>query len=462
MAAVGVCGERRVLLQFSTQRLSTQRPFRVLERKPGVLGALGVWAFWYAVRQLARAGFRTSTDLDDTTTVRSMNTLSNNRPSQDSHSLRINSITKRFGDAPVLKGISLDVFPGEFLTLVGPSGCGKTTLLRIIAGLESQDSGEIHIGNRCVDNVRAKDRNVAMVFQSYALYPHLNVFDNMALPLRMRALKFRERLPFVARFVPGARSKEADITTQVKSVARALEIEPLLHRKPSQLSGGQRQRVAVGRAVVREPLAFLMDEPLSNLDATLRIKMRAELAQLHRLLEATFIFVTHDQAEAMTMSDRVAIMMDGEIIQVGPPGSLYSNPADVRVAKFLGSPQINVIPATVASTDSVEILGHRHSIAVDLPSGSPISVGIRPEGFDMRDGDDTRGFTGRMQHIEHLGSEILVHLRLEGLSETVRVRLPPKDFEGIKLHDELTVCPRFEDILIFGADGQRVPVVTAK
>lgn len=400
--------------------------------------------------------------MDVATTVRLMNTLSYSQPTLGSHGVKITSITKSFGDTPVLKGVSLDVSPGEFLTLVGPSGCGKTTLLRIIAGLEPQDSGEIHIGNRCVDRFRAKERNVAMVFQSYALYPHLTVFDNMALPLRMRALKFRERLPFVAWFSPETRSKEAEFVTRVQSVARALEIEHLLHRKPSQLSGGQRQRVAVGRAVVREPLAFLMDEPLSNLDATLRINMRAELAQLHRRLEATFIFVTHDQAEAMTMSDRVALMMDGEIIQVGPPASLYSDPTDVRVARFLGSPQINVIPAMVASTDDVEILGHRRSIAVDLPAGSPISIGIRPEGFDLRDGDDARGFTGRMQHIEHLGSEILVHLRVEGSSEIIRVRLPPKYFGGIRLDDELTVCPRIEDLLVFGPDGQRVPVAAAK
>ena len=226
------------------------------------------------------------------------------------------------GGVQAVADFSLDVADGEFVVLVGPSGCGKSTLLRIIAGLEQQSDGNILIGGKSVDKLHPSRRDIAMVFQSYALYPHLTVEENIAVPLRMRRLNFVQRLPLISRLLPGASAIRADIDRDVDKSMDMLDITHLRDRKPGQLSGGQRQRVAVGRAMVRDPLAFLMDEPLSNLDAELRVHMRAEITDLHRRLATTFIYVTHDQAEAMTMADRVAVMMDGELLQVDTPSHL--------------------------------------------------------------------------------------------------------------------------------------------
>ncbi|MGI9381898.1 MAG: ABC transporter ATP-binding protein, partial [Methyloligellaceae bacterium] len=256
----------------------------------------------------------------------------------------IKHVHKSFGPVEVLKGVSLDVQDGEFLTFLGPSGCGKTTLLRIIAGLEQHDSGTVEIGGKPVDNLRASRRDLAMVFQSYALYPHLTVAQNLATPLLLRDLGFWARLPLLGALVPGRRAKKQALGAVVRETAESLKIQHLLDRKPGQLSGGQRQRVALGRAMVRKPVAFLMDEPLSNLDAGLRVHMRAELADLHRSLGTTFIYVTHDQAEALTMSDRMAVMMEGDILQIGAPDDVYQDPQDLRVAEFVGSPKINILP----------------------------------------------------------------------------------------------------------------------
>jgi len=269
----------------------------------------------------------------------------------------IDSVEKSFGTTAVLHGVSIDIRDGEFVSLVGPSGCGKSTLLRIIAGLEHQDGGHISIGDESVDGIRASDRNLSMVFQSYALYPHLTVAENIAVPLRMRALSCWQRLPIIGAFVPGTGAAMAQIKQDVIDAAAMLDISHLLARKPGQLSGGQRQRVAVGRALVREPQAFLLDEPLSNLDAKLRVHMRTEIAELHRRLGATFIYVTHDQAEAMTMSDRIAIMMDGELLQCATPDEVYNDPSDIRVAEFIGSPKINIIPASTDDHGTVALLG---------------------------------------------------------------------------------------------------------
>ena len=241
--------------------------------------------------------------------------------------ISLKGIVKRHGETPVLRGISIDIRDGEFLTLVGPSGCGKSTLLRIIAGLDQQDDGDVAIAGRSVSGLRPKDRDVAMVFQAYALYPHLSVFDNIALPLRVRRLSGLQRMPLIGGLVAGRRMIESGIRREVEETAAILDIAHLLSRKPGQLSGGQRQRVALGRAMVRRPAVFLMDEPLSNLDAKLRVQMRAEISRLHRRLRGTFVFVTHDQAEAMTMSDRVAVMMGGELVQLGAPDELYRRPA---------------------------------------------------------------------------------------------------------------------------------------
>jgi len=258
-------------------------------------------------------------------------------------SLSINQISKAFNTVPVLDNVSLHIEDGEFLTLLGPSGCGKSTLLRILAGLERQTSGSLMIGDRVVDAVAPKRRDVAMVFQSYALYPHMTVAQNIALPLRMRRLSALQRMPIFGRLFPNTVSVLKAIAHDVGRVAEALGIDDLVDRKPRQLSGGQRQRVAVGRAMVRQPAVFLMDEPLSNLDAKLRVQMRAEIKELHRRLKVTFVYVTHDQSEAMTMSDRVAVMLDGALLQVAPPQDIYADPHDRRVAEFIGAPKINIL-----------------------------------------------------------------------------------------------------------------------
>ena len=302
--------------------------------------------------------------------------------------IEIRALRKAFDGAEVLKGVDLTIEDGEFISLVGPSGCGKSTLLRIIAGLEPQSSGEIWIDGASADGVRPSARNLAMVFQSYALYPHLSVFDNIAVPLRMKRLSALERTPLVGRLLPGRRRAERVIRADVERVADQLEITPLLKRKPGQFSGGQRQRVAVGRAIVRQPRAFLFDEPLSNLDAKLRVHMRAEIAQLHRQLRTTFIYVTHDQAEAMTMSGRIAVMIGGELIQVGTPAAIYEDPRDIRVAEFIGTPKINAFPGRVRSDGRLEVLGHVLQAATPAPAGE-CRICVRPERIEL----------GRVRHL---------------------------------------------------------------
>src|SRR6185312_7986730 len=271
-------------------------------------------------------------------------------------SIALKGIGKSFGTTGVLSGIDLAIADGEFITLVGPSGCGKSTLIRIIAGLEPQSAGSIEIGGRPIDHLRPHERRVAMVFQSYALYPHMSVADNIALPLTMQRLSVVERLPLVKHLSPRRRRVMREV---------------MLARKPAQLSGGQRQRVALGRAMVRHPDVFLMDEPLSNLDAKLRVHMRSELAELHMRLATTFVYVTHDQVEAMTMSDRVAMMDAGRILQLGTPTELYTRPATLKVAQFIGSPAINVLPGIVDAGGRVAVAG------VAVPVRAPLAPGSR-------------------------------------------------------------------------------------
>jgi multiple sugar transport system ATP-binding protein len=333
--------------------------------------------------------------------------------------IEIRGLRKAFDATEVLKGVDLTIEDGEFISLVGPSGCGKSTLLRIIAGLEPQSSGEIRIDGVRADGVRPSARNLAMVFQSYALYPHLSVFDNIAVPLRMKRLSALQRAPLVGRLVPGRRSAERGIRADVERVAEQLEISPLLKRKPGQLSGGQRQRVAVGRAIVRQPRAFLFDEPLSNLDAKLRVHMRAEIAQLHRQLKTTFIYVTHDQAEAMTMSGRIAVMIGGELIQVGTPSAIYEDPRDIRVAEFIGTPKINVFPGRVRGDGRLEVLGRVLHAATPAPAGE-CRVCVRPERIEL---SGSGIFSGTVVHLENLGSEAFVHVASEGMTAPVVARV---------------------------------------
>ncbi|CUH74882.1 sn-glycerol-3-phosphate import ATP-binding protein UgpC [Tritonibacter multivorans] len=370
--------------------------------------------------------------------------------------ISLSGIHKSFGSTEVLKGVSLDIEAGEFVTLVGPSGCGKSTLLRILAGLDSADTGDVRIQAQSVTQTRAADRNLAMVFQSYALYPHLSVAENMMTPLKMRELGWAGRLPIVGPLV--ARRACRDIHARVEAVAETLKITPLLARKPGQLSGGQRQRVALGRAMVRDPVAFLMDEPLSNLDAALRVHMRAELSELHRRLNATFVYVTHDQAEALTMSDRMAVMMQGEILQVGPPDEIYHNPASLAVARFIGSPAINVLPGEKLADGRVVLLGQR---LFNVQSGQPraLFIGLRPEHLHLA----AEGrFEGMISHRENLGSDLFLHLTLKEMDNPVVIRAHPDQARNVARGHNVRFDLDPAKVLFFEADGQRVTLDGAR
>jgi multiple sugar transport system ATP-binding protein len=308
--------------------------------------------------------------------------------------------------------LSLQIRDGEFLVLVGPSGCGKTTALRMVAGLEEISNGTISIGNRVVNDLTPKDRDIAMVFQNYALYPHLNVAENIAFGLRLR------------------KTPKQTVDERVQWAARLLGLSQYLDRRPKELSGGQRQRVAMGRAIVRQPQVFLMDEPLSNLDAKLRVQMRAEIARIQRELGTTTIYVTHDQVEAMTMGDRVAVMRKGELQQMDEPQKLYNDPTNLFVASFIGSPAMNIVEADLARTNGTytarigdQALAIPPKVAAARPAlasydGRRVAVGIRPEQLEdaslVRDGDGGSRLRGRVLLTESLGSELLAHVELEG------------------------------------------------
>jgi len=377
-------------------------------------------------------------------------------------SVELRGVGKSFGNVEVLTGIDLDIADGEFLTLVGASGCGKSTLLRIIAGLETQSTGSVLIGGAPVDHLRPHERRVAMVFQSYALYPHMRVFGNIALPLVMSRLRLFDRLPLLRLLSPRRRRIMPEIAREVRAVAEQLQIGALLDRRPAQLSGGQRQRVALGRAMVRRPAAFLMDEPLSNLDAKLRVHMRSELADLHARLGATFIYVTHDQIEAMTMSNRVAMMDNGVILQLGRPGELYARPASVKVAQFIGTPTINLLPARVNADRDVELFGMPLPIRVRQPAGAALTLGLRPEaivaappGTSPRNGQVP--LFGRLHRSENLGAEHILHVDLAAPASgtvTCKVQSDPGDVVDSARNLALLFSPAA--CHVFDADGRRV------
>lgn len=369
--------------------------------------------------------------------------------------VQFTDISKSYGSTQVLRKLSLTVEDGEFLTLLGPSGCGKSTLLRILAGLEPQDAGSVAIGKRVVDGLRAKQRDIAMVFQSYALYPHMTVAENIGLPLRMRRLSFLQRLPLLGRALPGTAQAHAAIDEEVQQTANAVGIGHLLARKPGQLSGGQRQRVAVGRAMVRHPAVFLMDEPLSNLDAKLRVQMRAEIKDLHRRLGVTFIYVTHDQAEAMTLSDRVAVMLDGELLQVAPPQQIYANPADRRVAEFVGSPKISTLDGVVRQRGHIEAGGTIFSSHVDLDVGARVTLGIRPEAFHLCERSEPGAIAGTIRLIEHMGSDLFVHLAMPG-GETLVARLLAERAPHLAQGQLINLSVRPDRFLVFDESGERL------
>jgi multiple sugar transport system ATP-binding protein len=332
-------------------------------------------------------------------------------------SVTYDHVTKKFADTLAVRDFVLAVQDGEFMVLVGPSGCGKSTALRMLAGLEKVTEGRILIGERVVNNVAPQHRDIAMVFQSYALYPHMTVYDNLAFGLR------NQKVP------------KKDIDRRVRRAADILDLDPLIKRKPKQLSGGQRQRVALGRAIVREPDAFLMDEPLSNLDAKLRVQTRAEILKLQQELGTTTIYVTHDQVEAMTMGDRIAVMSQGVLQQVGPPQELYRDPRNLFVAGFLGSPAMNLVPASL----------------IDGMGGEDRIAGFRPEHVDLGDGrPDAIHFDARIEVVEYLGDEQLVHITRKDAE--LQAKLPVE--EELVLGQERTFTIPRDKLLLFDASTE--------
>jgi multiple sugar transport system ATP-binding protein len=370
--------------------------------------------------------------------------------------LTLSNIEKSFGGNHILKGVSLDAQPGEFIALVGPSGCGKSTLLRILAGLDSADSGEIVIDGREVSRTQAADRNVAMVFQSYALYPHLTAAQNIAVPLVMRRLTRTQRIPFVAPLMPGQRKAVADIHRDVRDMAASLKIDHLLDRKPGQMSGGQRQRVALARAMVRRPAVFLMDEPLSNLDANLRVHARGEIVELHRRAGVPTVYVTHDQAEALSMADRVAVMIGGSLLQLAAPQVIYDDPQHIEVAKFVGQPRINLVSSHVEA-NSVVALGTERCVLADrsVAADTPVTLGVRSEFVKVsRSGD--AGLPAHVERVEFLGSEIIVYSKLDAIGETMIAKVTPAEGAGLVAGTPVRLSASAEHIFVFGADGARL------
>ena len=370
--------------------------------------------------------------------------------------IELKSISKSFGSTEVIKSLDLSISNGEFITIVGPSGCGKSTLLRIIAGLENQSTGDVIIDGNVVNNTRASERDLAMVFQSYALYPHLTVQQNLMVPLKLRRLSILERFPIIGWFMPNRRSKLDEIVSKVQAASETLQITHLLDRKPGQLSGGQQQRVAVGRAMVREPVAFLMDEPLSNLDAGLRVHMRAEISELHRDLKTTFIYVTHDQAEALTMSDRMAVMMDGEILQLDTPHEIYNNPSTIRVAEFVGSPKINMLNGEYDEKGNLNCFGTKITDSIKLAQKGNVSVGIRPEHMELVSSKDTNVFKGKIVYRENLGSDIFFHLTVNEGEQKMIVRSEPSKVINTAVGDQVMIGWDEQKVMVFDVDGKNV------
>ena len=331
--------------------------------------------------------------------------------------ITLEKVTKSFGDVEVIPPLDLEINDGEFVVFVGPSGCGKSTLLRLIAGLEDATSGKILIDGQDATNLPPAKRGLAMVFQSYALYPHMSVRKNIAFPMRM------------------AKVPEDEQKRRIDAAAKALNLTDYLHRRPGQLSGGQRQRVAIGRAIVREPAAFLFDEPLSNLDAALRVGMRLEISQLHKRLDTTMVYVTHDQVEAMTMADRIVVLRAGNIEQVGSPLELYKSPRNVFVAGFIGSPTMNLFDGAEAEKFGAH------------------TAGVRPEHIDVVSPEEGY-WTGTVGVAEHLGSDTFFHVHQTGLAETMTIRAPGDvDF---KHGDKIGLNPRTDLIHKFNQQRERI------
>ncbi len=348
--------------------------------------------------------------------------------------LKLRNVKKSFGAVAVIKGVDLDIEDKQFVVFVGPSGCGKSTLLRMIAGLEQISSGELFIGDKQMNDVDPSKRGIAMVFQSYALYPHMTVRENMGFALRF------------------AGASKEEIATRVAEAARILELGALLDRKPGQLSGGQRQRVAIGRAIVRHPDVFLFDEPLSNLDAELRVHMRIEIARLHKELQTTIIYVTHDQVEAMTLADKIVVLRDGVIEQAGTPLELYDDPDNLFVAGFIGSPKMNFLPGTVEAGGIrlADYPEHLVPAPVAVATGTPVTIGIRPEHFEST-GSAVLEVT--VEIIEHLGGETYAYARGAGSN---LLTIATDNDRNLKPRDRHTARFDPKNLLVFGQDGKRL------
>jgi lactose/L-arabinose transport system ATP-binding protein len=357
--------------------------------------------------------------------------------------LSLKNVVKRYGALEVIHGADLDIADGEFVVFVGPSGCGKSTLLRMIAGLEDISDGDVSIGGRTVNDADPADRGIAMVFQSYALYPHMTVAENLSFGLRMNG------------------NPKADTQKRVNRAAEILQINELMERRPKQLSGGQRQRVAIGRAIVREPQVFLFDEPLSNLDAELRVQMRVEISRLHKQLGTTMIYVTHDQTEAMTLADKIVVLRAGNIEQVGAPLDLYDDPANRFVAGFVGSPKMNFLDATIIGSGAQSVtlsLDSDPAVRLSLPTkarlndGARVSLGIRPEHFsDAGQGD--ADLTVHVDVAEHLGNTSYVYARTEGGEQLIIERPESRDVGN---RDRLTVGLSARRAFLFDSKGERL------
>ncbi|MDP9571640.1 UNVERIFIED_ORG: lactose/L-arabinose transport system ATP-binding protein [Agrobacterium larrymoorei] len=356
--------------------------------------------------------------------------------------LSLKNVVKRYGSLEVIHGANLEIQDGEFVVFVGPSGCGKSTLLRMIAGLEDISDGKIEIGGKVVNDAEPADRGIAMVFQSYALYPHMTVEENLSFGLRMNG------------------NPKADTEARVQRAAEILQINELMQRRPKQLSGGQRQRVAIGRAIVREPQVFLFDEPLSNLDAELRVQMRVEISKLHKQLGTTMIYVTHDQTEAMTLADKIVVLRGGKIEQVGAPLDLYDDPENRFVAGFVGSPKMNFLPGKVAheTAEGVTItLDHAPSFSLTLPVaarpgiGAPITLGIRPEHFE--DAGKAADLTVAVDVAEHLGNTSYVYAHL---AEELPLIIERPESRHVGKLDRLTISVPANKAFLFDSDGTRL------
>ncbi|MFY0663349.1 MAG: sn-glycerol-3-phosphate ABC transporter ATP-binding protein UgpC [Natronospirillum sp.] len=359
-------------------------------------------------------------------------------------SIKFDKVVKSYGDVNIIKSLDLEIKDKEFMVLVGPSGCGKSTTLRMIAGLEEISEGDLFIGERRVNNVHPKDRDVAMVFQSYALYPHMTVRENIAFGLRLR------KLP------------KDEIDRLVNEAAQTLGMAHLLDRKPKALSGGQRQRVALGRAIVRKPSVFLFDEPLSNLDAELRVQMRAEIGKLQKRLAITSVYVTHDQVEAMTMGDRIAVLHDGNLRQVGTPLELYDTPANLFVAQFIGTPNMNIAKGQFSADGSkVELPGSTFAVpsawadAAKANAGKSVYVGFRPEHTrqaDEHEWKSTATFEGSVEIVETLGHEVVVYVAVEGVEERIIAKMDAHKVPSIG--DRIKIDVNLERLHMFDGETQ--------